>query len=54
MHPEDISPIQVAKEIVNKNLCQQIIFITITIPSDIVRQEISAAGLNNYIVLTKP
>jgi response regulator of citrate/malate metabolism len=54
MHIKDISSIQVAKEIVNRNLCQQIIFTTTTIPSDIVRQEISSAGLDNYDVLTKP
>jgi DNA-binding NarL/FixJ family response regulator len=51
MHLKNISSIQVAKEIVNKNPCQQIIFTTT--PSDIVRQEISSAGLNNYNVLTK-
>jgi CheY-like chemotaxis protein len=54
MHIKDISSIQVAKEIVNKNLCQQIIFTTTTIPSDIIRQEISSAGLDNYDVLIKP
>jgi response regulator of citrate/malate metabolism len=54
MHIKDISSIQVAKEIVNRNLCQQIIFTTTTIPSDIVRQETSSAGLNNYGVFTKP
>jgi hypothetical protein len=54
MHLEDISSIQVAKEIVNKNLCQQVILIATIILSDIVRQETSSAGLNNYGVFTKP
>src|SRR5215217_2794467 len=47
MHLKDISSIQVAKQIVNMNLCQQIIFTTTTIPYDIVRQEVSSAGLDN-------
>jgi hypothetical protein len=54
MHLEDISSIQVAKEIVNKNLCQQVVLVATIIPSDIVRQETSSAGLNNYGVFTKP
>lgn len=54
MHLKDISSIQVAKEIVNRNPCQQIIFTTTIMPSDIVRQEISSAGLDKYDVLIKP
>ena len=53
MHLKDISSIQVAKEIVNMNPCQQIIFTT-TMPPDNIRQKISSVGPNNYNVLTKP
>jgi DNA-binding NtrC family response regulator len=53
MHIKDISSLQVAKEIVNMNPSQQIIF-TITMPPGIVRQEIDSIVLNNYDVLTKP
>jgi CheY-like chemotaxis protein len=52
-HLEDISSIQVAKQIVDRNPNQQIIFTT-TLPSDIISQEISSAGLNKFSVLTKP
>jgi CheY-like chemotaxis protein len=54
MHLKDVSSIQVAKEIVNRNLCQQIIFTTTTILPDSIRQEIESVGLNSYDVLTKP
>jgi CheY-like chemotaxis protein len=44
-HLEDISSIQVAKQIFDRNPDQQVIFTT-TLPSDIISQEISAAGLS--------
>lgn len=52
-HLEDVSSIQVAKQIIDRNPNQQVIFTT-TLPSDIISQEISAAGLNKCSVLTKP
>ena len=52
-HLEDISSIKVAKQIIDRNPNQQVIFTT-TLPSDIISQEISSAGLNKCSVLTKP
>jgi CheY-like chemotaxis protein len=53
MHLKDISSIQVAKQLANRNPYQQIIFTT-TMPPNNIRQEIDSVGLNNYNVLTKP
>ena len=52
-HMKDIRSIEVAKEIINKNPRHKIIF-TSTLPTDIVRQEIIPAGLDNCNILTKP
>jgi hypothetical protein len=46
-HLKDIPSVEVAKEIINKNLHQKIIF-TSTLPSDIVRQETILAGLQYF------
>src|SRR5436309_1175382 len=53
-HLKDIPCIQVAKEIANRKLDQQIIF-TSTSPSNIIKQDIDSIGIkNNKGVLTKP
>lgn len=52
-HLKDIRSIEVAKEIINKNPQQKIIF-TSTLPTDVVRQETILAGLDNCNILTKP
>jgi CheY-like chemotaxis protein len=52
-HLKDIRSIEVAKEILNKNPQQKIIF-TSTLPTDVVRQETILAGLDNCNILTKP
>ena len=46
-HLKDIRSVEVAKEIINKNPHQKIIF-TSTLPSDIVRQETILAGLQYF------
>jgi CheY-like chemotaxis protein len=52
-HLKDIRSVEVAKEIINKNPQQKIIF-TSTLPTDVVRQETILAGLDNCNILTKP
>ena len=53
-HLKDIPCIQVAKEIANRKLDQQIIF-TSTLPSNIIKQDIDSIGIkNNKGILTKP
>ena len=53
MHLNDMSSIQVAKEIWNRNPHQRIIFTT-TMLYDNVKQEIGSVGINNASILTKP
>jgi response regulator of citrate/malate metabolism len=52
-HLKDIRTIEVAKEIINRNPQQKIIF-TSTLPTDVVRQDTILAGLDNCNILTKP